>query len=145
MKISFNGVYGRTPPKRLDRLLFFCVYLVGMRIGRKVYFIPLGDWGVPIQRILYFSQFNALLNGHFHLHTLSQTSIICWKCYIIVAFLFDTACHMAFNVQQQHFLTVILNSKVFLPLFISSVLNCLSVVNDTLHPMVFEVNLKLIN
>ena len=28
---------------------FFGVYLVGMRIGRKVYFIPLGDYSVPMQ------------------------------------------------------------------------------------------------
>ena len=71
-----NRVCGRTAPKRLDGFLWICsVYLVGMRTGRKVYFIPLGDYGVPIQRMFYFSKFNSLFNGHFHLHTLSQTYI----------------------------------------------------------------------
>ena len=39
IKISCHGVFGRTLPI----LMIFCVYLAGMIIDRKVYFIPIGE------------------------------------------------------------------------------------------------------
>ena len=58
---------------------FFCAHLAGMRIGLKVYFIPLGDLGVPIQKmfsyffdnfLLYFLRFGIKKHPNFHPLTL---------------------------------------------------------------------------
>lgn len=41
MKIPHGVCVRSRTPKRLDR--FYEIFLVGLRIGQKVYFIPLGD------------------------------------------------------------------------------------------------------
>ena len=36
-------------------MIFLSIYFVGMRIGRKVYLLPLGDLNVPVQKAFLYS------------------------------------------------------------------------------------------
>ena len=51
---------------------FMCVYLIGMTIGRKVYFVSLGNYVTPIQNFLLF--FGDFFRTATHTHTTTTTT-----------------------------------------------------------------------
>lgn len=46
MIMDFYTLFPTTSETTSPILLFFCLYLVGLRIGRSVFFTPLGDTGI---------------------------------------------------------------------------------------------------